>query len=111
MSKSKHYTPGPWHITGPSYAPLRDQDYYLLVQHEIEGGTFKDKNHFSVSGGVNRGTANLIAAAPDLLQACEDLNKFLDSLPAKCTAAELENRTAARKILLDAIAKAEGGPQ
>ena len=51
--------------------------------------------------------ARLIAAAPDLLEACKAGLKFLDSLPNSYYLCAKQNKEAATSIFAKAIAKAE----
>jgi hypothetical protein len=61
------HTSGPWR----QFKPLDDDDDY----REIAGGNGFTPNGFSVTGFVSEDDARLLAAAPDLLEACRAMMK------------------------------------
>jgi len=96
MKETKH-TPGPWHI----YA----NDAYLAGKTPINlvsvyAGEMP-REHI-VCNSYDPDDAKLIAAAPELLEACKDLLAWVDQ--HECDGAFLRSQNAARQ----AIAKAEG---
>ena len=56
------HTPGPWKVTGPN---IRSEDGALLF---VQGDQFMDDDPDPVEQAANR---RLVAAAPDLLAACQ----------------------------------------
>ena len=110
MSESKH-TPEPWEIDGPNLYIVNGKKSDAGYQ----SGCYLAKVFEDCIGGKKTGKANarLIAAAPDLLEACKDGVKFLDSLLAGNGMSETqlkmlsENRMAFRRILYNAISKTE----
>ena len=103
---SARHTPGPWSVDGIASVkgtssldyPITDQRG-LCVAHVI----------FNEDGGDNReechADANLIAAAPELLEALERLNLVIGLTPIK---GNLEAVQDACDIARAAIAKAKG---
>ena len=94
------YTPGPWKVTTGGQVTAR-----FFNRH------FGDVSPLSLyrSIGVRRANANLIAAAPDMLDALRDAQSILDFIEASDTS--VESRDAARESLYairEAIAKATG---
>lgn len=88
---SAAHTPGPWAVSGAGrHALVRGEDLTIVaVRHRLEGD-------------VHEANACLIAAAPDLLEALEQLLDDLDALaPAKPCIEAIEQAQAA-------IAKARG---
>ena len=103
MSKAKH-TEGPWTLR-----PLNEE----IGEYEIVGPRHSDETGESeyiavVCGGLPESEANarLIAAAPELLEALEELLSAVDK--ACGTAIPRGSFSAARKAARDAIAKATG---
>ena len=98
-------TQGNWEVSKhatPDYAP----QYGIYADGE--------RNDLCTVKGENaEDNARLIAAAPELLAACKDGEKFLDCLLAGNGMSETqlrmmsENRMAFRRVLDEAIAKAE----
>lgn len=88
---SGKYTPGPWVVEEDGWISSEDGDPICMIQ---EGGF----NDLLTMFANDRANAGLIAAAPDLLEACKAMleyaNVFTDSDAHRMTAA--------------AIAKAEG---
>lgn len=96
MSESKH-TPGPWMVMDGTYG------------FGTELGVCEVKTEYFVAGIVAdipeledraRANANLIAAAPEMLEALHKIEQQLD----------YGQIDAARRLATDAIAKAEGRP-
>jgi hypothetical protein len=90
--KAKH-TPGPWHIS-----PFKSWDKDIRI---CEAGVLVD--HDDVDRAEAEANANLIAAAPDLLEACEDIT---DNPRAMAILERFAPSTA--KLILAVIAKAKG---
>jgi hypothetical protein len=89
---AKH-TRGPWSIEAV-------KDYLRMLDTGIDSGAPE-----SIAN------ARLIAAAPDLLEACKELVKHLDSLPddtEKCRHLKMALNNRAGDLMLAAIAKVEG---
>lgn len=94
MSESKH-TPGPWWWRREKAKPV--QGWYLAP-----GVLIADGNDGTPGGDeMDRANANLIAAAPDLLNACEEAFDFLGGA---------DGASAIRAKLLNAILKAGSLP-
>lgn len=99
-------TPGPW------YATLHESGSYRISQ-QPEGGTFWIAETFSgLIGNEEEANANLIAAAPDLLEALQNLLSMAfiwkERMPSGSTA--LRNFEALPEVeaARTAIARAEG---
>jgi|SRR5208283_4883829 len=101
------HTPGPWSRNW-IYAALRhinknvDYDCFFLDVDE-EYKAVKEETLHTPNVRINQGDADLIAAAPDLLKACEELIAY-----TKCR--ESSTYTDIMNGLVDAIAKARGEP-
>ena len=67
---SKH-TPGPWHSVQPTFDREIMQAYFYIC-NDIEAKTIMDKYEHEAN-------ARLIAAAPLLLEACEDILLMIES--------------------------------
>ena len=99
------------HTHGPWYRSIDDSSF-------DEPRIIDDQNRFimRLSGmDMNRdqdqANVRLVAAAPDLLNACKQLIEHLDSLPddtEKCRHLKLALNNRAGDLMLAAIAKAEG---
>lgn len=65
--KAKH-TPGPWHVDGDASA----EPYQVIVRHDQTGAriAIAVDSHHPLLARDGQANARLIAAAPDLLQAC-----------------------------------------
>jgi hypothetical protein len=83
------HTPGPWRVSEYECAVFADNPYgkdlmriadvrgWGHLTGKAEGGCkFSDKK----AGGIQDSNALLIAAAPELLEACNELLKLLESL-------------------------------
>lgn len=97
--KAAEHTAGPWHVndTDPSCPQVVGTDDSLVTELPTNG----DKNF---SEALCLADARLIAAAPELLAACEAAKKHLEPDLVE------PGRTVFWK-LVDAIAKAKGGAQ
>jgi hypothetical protein len=92
MSEAKH-TPGPWEF--------RLEAYRTVIFHKAEVG----EKALAVGAGhypSNIANARLIAAAPDLLEACEALTHWDECWPSAALGEALRKARAA-------LAKAKGG--
>ena len=115
MSEMKH-TPGPWsvgreygHYVHPKIAIMREVSYVDGVPPTVYH--LADVHHPSSDPGTvgaeqRAANARLIAAAPELLEACESALLFLDYMAEQSVAAGLA-RDEQRKLRA-AIAKAKG---
>lgn len=96
--KPHSFTPGRWHFGTPFEAQI------LRVLIGIGNGSF-NIGYASITGCVPlaeaQANAKLIAAAPDLLAACEAAEKFIGSIPAGTN-----DGFATYSVLKEAIAKA-----
>ena len=88
------HTPGPWKVAGQG-----DGNQQLPI-------FAKGKIIAAIRDNGSIGDANLIAAAPDLLEACEFMLKKLERITTKDFS--LGKDKPARDLMLKAIAKAEG---
>lgn len=98
MSEESKHTPGPWTlIPDDVFTP----DSSLLKHQRIVGANLISPG--IVFGGLDecKGNALLIAAAPDLLAACQ---KFVDSFKSL----QREKCDIAHRMAIEAIAKAVG---
>ena len=110
------HTKGPWHVgreadhscdryaKNAEWARIRDEQGGLVAK--VESVHPKGKRQSS-DFDIEADRARLIAAAPDLLEACKDGIKFLNSLADTEASWENENRDAFRRILTKAIAEVE----
>jgi len=94
---TKH-TPGPWNAVG-TWVENQNEDfidvYICTCDSEIIGQSYLGR-----SDAEDRANARLIAAAPDLLEACQGAAHILQYCPDK--------QEKAVALLLAAIAKAKG---
>jgi hypothetical protein len=110
MSNETKHTPGPWKIKGPSIECLPHTDggdYAILSDELIIAETFERV----AAGKAEPALANarLIAAAPELLEACEKLLKrAVLGLEQSASHDGLTNCKAIGRAI-GAIAKAKGG--
>lgn len=96
---SKH-TPGPWRIEF-----VKDVSSGSVGSHIIRLGNEWEYLAFHKSGStpdVEKANAHLIAAAPEMLEALENLLQFVDSIP------DITNEHSKMKAARDAIKKARG---
>lgn len=91
------HTPGPWHVAG---GVIRDGHDHDVAQ--IYGMRHWEPGFGPLSVDEQNANANLIAAAPDLLEACRETLRVLED-PRSTTAMPHTAR-----MLKAAIAKAEG---
>ncbi len=70
-----------WHYDGPNYAAHTDKETHRLIQYSIRGGEDGGQHGdaFDVSGGISRANARLMASAPGLLWALQNLLSRVDS--------------------------------
>lgn len=98
------HTPGPWRAVGEVPANIQDQTRWTLAR------CFYRDFYTDEAGDEHDANARLIAAAPDLLAACEHSVAFLNALigyaPNVGVAA-----SALTEMLNTAIAKARGEPE
>jgi hypothetical protein len=77
MTKQK-FTPGPWELSEPYYADMN----HMRQSRQITNGEFQVARLY-VEGGNSEVTeeleanARLISAAPDLVEACQNLIKII----------------------------------
>ena len=109
MSEAKH-TPGPWLIQGNTV--------YALMHHGWRKGVEMFKNRFSVQFSFDsscskeeiESTKQLIAAAPDLLEALQGILGYFDSgNSVSVSQATIKASSDEVKAARAAIAKATGG--
>jgi hypothetical protein len=94
------HTPGPWSIREVIMGKRRP-----TAEQFIYGSNRIGIARMMGTGQPTMENARLIAAAPELLEALEGVNRYLDS-PDTSKRAEYLYRT--RKAIWDAIARAEG---
>lgn len=94
MSEAKH-TPGPWALGGETPNKFR-----IVAVDDTEKFTIASVVRMDAYPSQSRGNAFLIAAAPDLLQACQDM---LDELGE-----QEDGLTMGQQDAIKAIAKATG---
>jgi hypothetical protein len=102
---SGKYTPGPWKQYAPEIGGEVDQDYRTIQDEGCE--PFRDGGMY-LTGFVTEANARLIAAAPDLLEACE---RAVDACRDNLVAYQFKNEQAlltALQVCEAAIAKAKG---
>lgn len=95
--KPKHTT-GPWSVTFALIGPPREQIAVIRALDSICGM----RNMGDYTEEEFQANAHLIAAAPDLFEACEEAHRFLTELAPK-------NRQSAKDKLLAALIRARGG--
>jgi hypothetical protein len=98
MGQAKH-TPGPWHLQSQESYDGRATYHYLRVFDDNLNAICSEEYGARNDGG--RANMHLIAAAPDLLEALEDVIGSLNN--------RLINMDAAQEKAQAAIAKAKGG--
>lgn len=117
MSAAKH-TPGPWHATHADEWRTASGEHVQFGRIDISAGS-KDwdaESYYriaSVSNAndswQNRANAQLIAAAPELLEALQDAEKALNNIRCCCHHTAWEATGPAVIAARAAIAKATGG--
>jgi hypothetical protein len=112
MTTQATHTKGPWH-TGQGNG--EGSIFCESGRMRLESGGTTLYPVCAISRGWDEGedeaNARLIAAAPDLLEACKELVKHLDSLPddtEKCRHLKMALNNRAGDLMLAAIAKVEG---
>lgn len=104
MTTSSQHTPGPWETRGDKVCEATSGD---VIAATSEAGAFAAKGQWYAQPAtfVTDGNARLIAAAPELLQACEKL--------AAWDASDDDSRliSEACSFARAAVAKARGGAQ
>ena len=104
MGNKAEYTKGPWSmsIIGESV----DINYKFRDKDGTHSGNIGVIDGYSGETGFKRNQANarLIAAAPDLLEACKE------ALEALCAISNYDRESKEVKALEEGIAKAEGRP-
>jgi hypothetical protein len=102
MEKQEKFTPGPWDIDGFNISKViaknKDGRYRLICDCHLGVNSFLENFNENVAN------AHLIAAAPELLEACKKALAELDFLKDY---SPTRGKTA--KLISDIIAKAEGG--
>lgn len=109
------YTPGPWNIyKGMDAKAILDSGWVLVVHHGDGGNIVANVNAKGGPDYTDRmpvmANAHLIAAAPDLLEACEDARRELTA-QAECFGNHLDHEKNLFRILRkleSVIAKAKG---
>jgi hypothetical protein len=99
-TKATH-TPGPWelmHAEHGQHVEVVVNGGHIAV---VFSGSFRD-------GSTGEANANLIAAAPDLIEACEKALNLIDGAGVLLASMSAE-RSRAVEALRAAVAKAEGG--
>jgi len=96
-----NHTPGPWTMA----ALLPDGRIVTRAAYEIRTDEFDVATHIPFCGPIRKeADARLIAAAPDLLEACKDALETLNALAHFLNGGEQDSI----ELLLLAIAKATG---
>jgi hypothetical protein len=115
-SLQEKHTPGPWTVTNADHVGEPTEDPSMPPYWFIDGGKCHahESRGFHVSAYMKEADARLIAAAPELLEACQIVLAYLDKLefgiedndPLR----EIRQRCHAplRAALETAISKAEG---
>ena len=94
----KKHTPGPWEVWEI------EQDFDTVVQKPGPDVTDPDEDELLICEVRNPQNARLIAAAPELLEACEYAADTLAGGPTRSDSQRVE----CLKIVLGAISKAKG---
>jgi hypothetical protein len=96
------HTPGPWHAEpdGDIHWTVRSEDYGTIVNRHC----YPDEN----CDPCAEGDARLIAAAPELLDACREFIRFADLPNVVPRGDYIRYQVSAYGAAKEAIAKAEG---
>jgi hypothetical protein len=80
----KKYTPGPWVFQLQEIKGKTEANYYEILSkdgfHNGAPNQTESTSGFGLSGYVNESDAKLIAAAPELLEALQEIMRFQTSL-------------------------------
>lgn len=105
MNSTTHHTPGPWTVNGPWHI----QADTTLEEFQAGGSRPKVVAHIvqghNITPEQRKANATLIAAAPELLEALEQVELYLDSIDS----AEIAQSIG--MVVRGAIAKAKQVPQ
>lgn len=96
MSEPK-FTPGPWVLDNASeHVDVISDDYHFI---DAGNGYFDDKQGFGISGYMSIHDARLIAASPDLFEACQMLLVCMSQVNREGDLAAEKARAAITKAL------------
>lgn len=101
MSNTPKHTPGPWRIVGVDGAIYADNGIDVGLVHGVNREADESEDH------EMHANACLIAAAPELLEACEQAEYWLQCEAESAAPGEIVP-TDILRVLRAAIAKAEG---
>ena len=73
MSETKH-TPGPWKVYGDYIVPASSKPN----KYGMQSGEYIAQHYDTIGCGTKKANAHLIAAAPELLEACIEALYWLD---------------------------------
>lgn len=110
------HTPGPWKLCCEQYGKLCVKDTKLMsaVALLAPRRTYKMGDYvsgFAVADLIEEepaASAYLIAAAPDLLEACKAANQLLSKIATTGSVPEVDEWSTVQQALAQSIAKAEG---
>ena len=107
MADITGHTPGPWIIDHERIGPPGEPVALLCDAHAPESGTVVEWPRFGevVDDAENEANARLIASAPALLEALENIVKVF----AGCDGDDCKCYEDGQRIAEEAIAKAKGG--
>lgn len=101
------HTPGPWRVSEEVGGAVVSEK---PVEGMLQGGDDTDYyGGYLICESVTRANARLIAAAPDLLEACHAFCRTMAFTPSSIPGALEADLNAAYEAARAAIAKAEGG--
>lgn len=103
-TKRAKFTPGPW----DALKPLGPGDWAVLSKHVNAGGTFYVASLPCGEHAEAAGNASLIAAAPDLLNACKSLLSWALTIKSNVPYKRGRNQCEAMDMAEKAIEKAGG---